>query len=393
MTTPQRPAVAEAVPALSAVRSHLARTGWTFVDDDGRTTLWRWERDARRLVVVLPSGEWRDDEPDRLNEALRTIAFSEDRTIPELISDLSVDGGADTLAVRFTPEAAPAGKAPLNVAQGAVNGVHDLVVGSAAALDVTSLVLPSRRPLRAEAYAAQSLLSTTSGSFVVSLVLPLLEATGTPPTATPPTEDVQQGMLIDLPPQPYGRRVALRMRTAVQRSVALAEKVGDGDRPLREFAEPVPFAANATELAALAALGGPDHGRYQMRFSQAPGAGPEGTGLLRLAVSPAQQRVLAEAADFLRTRQPRTGVTVTGLVVRLFRTGNFGTGEAVVQGEGDDSGTQRRYRIALGEQDYNEAVRAHREGLQVIATGDLEFAGTRASLRRLTGFAVLPGLD
>lgn len=112
-----------------------------------------------------------------------------------------------------------------------------------------------------------------------------------------------------------------------------------------------------------------------------------------LAVTPAEQRILGEAADYLRTKQPRSDVTVMGLVVRLFRTDAFGRGEIVIQGVDDDFGTERRYRLELGEDHYDEAVRAHSEGRQVLATGDVDIRGTRRSLTRLTSFAILPGLD
>ena len=114
---------------------------------------------------------------------------------------------------------------------------------------------------------------------------------------------------------------------------------------------------------------------------------------MRVVVTPSQQAVLADAAAFLRERQPRTGVTVMGLVVRLSRVGHIGPGEITIQGESDDSGKQRRFRMELVESDYNEAVRAHTRGLLVVAIGDIEISGTRSSLRRLTSFAVLPGLE
>jgi len=47
----------------------------------------------------------------------------------------------------------------------------------------------------------------------------------------------------------------------------------------------------------------------------------------------------------------------------------------------------------LPENDYNDAVRAHRSGLQVSVTGDREERGTHLRLRRLTSFSVIPGLD
>jgi len=74
--------------------------------------------------------------------------------------------------------------------------------------------------------------------------------------------------------------------------------------------------------------------------------------------------VLEDAADFLRTKQPRSGVVVTGLVVRLARLTAYGSGEVTVLGIDDDSGALRWYRVELSEPDYNEAVKAHQQGLQ-----------------------------
>lgn len=376
-------------PPLGRVRDHLVRTGWRAGVGDDRTIPWRHPMTGR-LVVVLPAREDFSDTPERLREAVRTIAYAERRTICELLADIAIPGGADTLSVRLTPEGAPSGSAPLGVAQAAVTALRDFVVGSASALEVEGLVLPARRPPRAEAYAARTLVSTAPGSFVVNLALPLLE-TVTPGSGPEAAEG--QGALVDVQAPPYGRRVVQRMRVITERSVALANEVGMGERPLRAFAETRRNAANATELAALAVLGGVDRDRYQVRFTEAF-VGTQGERApAPVTVTPAQQRIFADASDFLRTKQPRSGVTITGLVVRLARTGHFGPGEVTVQGESDDSRAQRRYQMEVSEEDYAEAMRAHREGLHVVVTGDLEIAGTRSSLRRLVGFAVLPGLE
>jgi hypothetical protein len=224
---------------------------------------------------------------------------------------------------------------------------------------------------------------------VLSLALPLVVDLG-----DVAAEDAEAGeqMMFELPPQPFGRRVSTRMLSAAQSAQRLADEVNAGIRPLRVFgAEPPRPAAHATELAALKALGGPEYGLYQLRFTQSPLADGHGEPVT-LRVTPGQQRVLGEAADFLRTRQPRSGVTVQGLVARLHRSGALGPGEVVVEGVDDDSG-MTRYRIELPEDDYNDALRAHRNGLQVSVTGDREERGTHLHLRRLTAFSVIPGLE
>jgi hypothetical protein len=379
-----------AVPDLRAVADYLRVAGWSLEDQDARTSLWRAasSRDAEPLEIVLPVRQEVGDYTDRIDAALRTLAFAERRLPEEVKSDISF-GGADTVAVRLTPDAPP-GEAPLSLAHSAVSALHNFVVGSAAAIEIHELVLPSHRPPWAESYASRVRLSTHRGSFVLSLALPLVADIGNEGLAD---QDAGDQAMFKLPPQPFGRRVSNRMLRSAQAARQLADEVSAGDRPLRAFGEdPIRPAANATELAALKALGGPEYGLYQLRFTQSPLAGQQSEPVT-LRITPGQQRILGEAADFLRTRQPRAGVTVQGLVVRLHRSSAFGPGDVVIEGIDDDSGTTRRYRLELAEDDYNDAVRAHRNGLQVSVTGDREERGTHLHLRRLTSFSVIPGLD
>ena len=387
VTPPQSESPGAGRVHLARLRVYLQNAGWILVDDDDRSSMWRppagQDQDLR---VVLPSREDVADYSDRVVEALRTISFAERRAPEDVLGDVEY-GSSDTVAIRLTSDAPP-GQASLAVVHSAVVALRNLVVGSAAALDVEALVLPSRRPLRAEAYADQTRLSTASGSFIINLSLPLYD------DVVPGQENSGDGQeaLLDVPSRsPYGRRVGLRMLAAAERATSLARQVGNGDLPIRSFGLAAPDAPNATELAALSMLGGPEQLRYRLRYTPSPVVA--GAKSAVFSITPAEQRIIRDAADFLRTRQPRSGVTVMGLVVRLFRTSAFGSGEVVVQGVDDDFGTERRYRISLGEDHYNEAVRAHREGLQVIATGDLDIRGTRRSLMRLTSFAILPGLE
>lgn len=376
-------------PDLAAFTNYLTSSGWILEDADGQTSMWRPRLSGRydKIRVVLPVTQRVRDYMERIDDALKALSFVEQR-LPEEIADDINFGGADNIAVRLTPDA-PTGEAPLLLAYSAISALKNFVVASAASLDYNSLVLPPRRPQRAEAYASQARLSTQPGSFILSLALPLADIYSDETDDSPP---VGQDTLVDVPPQPFGRKVTNRMLATTRKAQQLAEEVSEGDRPISSFGDFLPDTPNATELAALSSLGGPEHDIYQIRFAKSPLAGGTAEPAL-LRVTPGQQRILGEAADYLRTKQPRAGVTVTGLIVRLFREGGFGRGEAVIQGVADDSGEARRYRVELGELDYNEAVRAHADGLQVTATGDLDIRGTRRSLRRLTSFAVIPGLE
>jgi hypothetical protein len=386
MSTPER-ATAAAV-TLAELRRYLAETGWREAAVTERAVVWT-PPEGRSLdvEVVLPAQDDVRDSAERVNEALLAIAYAQRRTPAEVLAEVEV-GGADIVAVRLRPEA-PEGQAPLGLAHTAIGAVRQWIAGSAAALEIDSLVLPARRPQQAESFANEVLLATSPGSFILQVTLPL----NFQQTQVPEDSEQPQRPLLVLPPQPYGRRVAARMQAVAQRSASLARAVGAGDEPLRVFGQPEPGAANATELEALAALGGAAFDKYQLRFTRAMRTGEEDSTPFVMSVTPAEQRILKDAAEFLRTKQPRTGVTITGLVVRLFRASAFGPGQVVVQGVDDDSGIERRYRLELAESDYAQAVAAHGSGHQVIAIGDLEIRGTRLSLVRVTSFSVLPGLD
>src|SRR5271167_4394098 len=120
-------------PPLDSVKTYLTGTGWKLEDDDERTSLWGFE--GNEVQVVLPARPDYTDFTELLVNALRTVAYVEHRQLAEVTSDLSL-GGADTLAVKLTPQAPP-GEAPLGLVNLAVGALRNLVVASAsAALDV-----------------------------------------------------------------------------------------------------------------------------------------------------------------------------------------------------------------------------------------------------------------
>jgi hypothetical protein len=191
---------------------------------------------------------------------------------------------------------------------------------------------------------------------------------------------------------PFGRRVTNRMAAVARNAQLLADAVNEGDHGIRAFGQAGRDVPNATELEALSGLGGPERTPYRLRFAQTPLA-PGPKDAIVMQITPGQQRIMADAAVYLRTEQPRTDVTIEGVVVRLSRDRHYGPGEVVIEGIADDSGTVRRYHLELAEREYNEAFRAHGEGLRVIARGDLATRGSYKWLRPTRSFAIIPGLE
>ena len=387
-------------PPLHALTEYLTGSGWTLVDEDTRTSMWRPGRELNEdFFVVLPVREDFTDYDELVYEALRAVAYMERRSIDEIFSDVRY-GAADTVSARLLPDSPP-GEAPLSLAYSAMSALRSYVIGSGSALDNHSLVLPPRRPLRAESYVSKVRFATGPGSFILTLALPLAETfddlplvnghNDWPETEPDVLEPVQEPMF-EMPPQPFGRRITNRMAAVAKNAQFLADVVSSGDQPLRVFGTPGSEVPNATELEALSGLGGAERNAFRLRFAQSPLALRSRDAIV-VQITPGQQRIMAEAAVYLRTEQPRSDVTVEGMVVRLSRGSNQGPGVVVVEGVADDSGAARRYYLEVGDRDYREAIHAHREGLRVVARGDLDTRGSYKWLRPARSFAIIPGLE
>ena len=394
-------------PSLHALRSYLESSGWSLVDEDARTSMWRPNRSfLEELFVVLPLREEVKDYAERIYEALRVVAYVERRSIDEISSDITY-GAADSVAARLIPEAPP-GEAPLSLAYSALSSLRSFVIGSGSALDNDALVLPARRPVRAESYVSRVRFATRPGSFILTLALPLIDSQdelsltdgqderfAAADEVSAVEQDhavIESEPLLEVVEPPFGRRVTNRMAAVARNAQLLADAVSSGDEPLRAFGRLGRNVPNATELEALSGLGGSERNSYRLRFAQTPLL-PHARDAILLQVTPGQQRIMGEAAAYLRSEQPRIDVTVEGVVVRLSRDHHYGPGIVVVEGIADDSGAVRRFHLELVEKDYAEALRAHAQGLPIVARGDLSVRGSYKLLRPTRSFAIMPGLE
>jgi hypothetical protein len=382
MTDPRIPP--QDVDRASAVEiaPYLRSTGWLQIQTRERFDVWARPRRDDTLRVVLPKDATAEDFAQRNVEALMVLAFAEDRTLPEVLADVEA-GGADVISVRLDTSA-PSGQAPLAVAEEAVSALKAFVVGAAAGLEVGTAVLPPRRP-RAERYAARARLSTGVGSFILTVAMPLYEGR---PEADLAAGQTAMDEFLEVPAVPYGRQVAARMRSVTESAVGLARQVYEGSDDVTAFDTDPGTTGNATELEALARLGGGLVHEYRIRFTSSPVVPATLPEPAIVTVTPREQQVLGQAAELLRERKPKDDVTVVGTVVRLARDAGLGPGEVVVRGVELGTGGAHRYRAYLSEDQYRQAILAHERGLQVAVRGSLVVRGTFLILEALRWFSV-----
>jgi hypothetical protein len=136
------------VPDLRAFEGYLRVAGWSLQDRDARTSLWRAGSldTPEPLAVVLPIRQDVRDYADVVDAAIRTVAFAERRLPEEIRSDISF-GGADSVAVRLTPDA-PSGEAPLTLAKQAITAFASSALGGDVR-EQSAVVYPFRQ-LRAQ---------------------------------------------------------------------------------------------------------------------------------------------------------------------------------------------------------------------------------------------------
>jgi hypothetical protein len=112
----------------------------------------------------------------------------------------------------------------------------------------------------------------------------------------------------------------------------------------------------------------------------------------KLVVSRSQLEVIKWAGRQLRQEAVEEDVTVTGLVVRLLRTGpSDAAGRITIAGHdiADSSGQIAHFWVELNAEDYHRAGDAHAEGRDVRITGDLKRTLRRREIMNPRGFEVL----
>jgi hypothetical protein len=398
--------------SLARLAAYLGRAGWTFVNADDLTAMWQRFTtvgdDRQDIRVVLPLREDVSDYADYVDRALRAISFTERRPIPDVATEIRF-GPTDFMAVRLTPST-PSGEAPLTVARDVLDGLRNFVVGSAAALSVPQRpVPPSYRPF-ADSFASDVRVSTSAGSFIVTLAVPLTPTQATIQRSPDGQGDVanrskdlgvepaEQGVPAaeatgeTLFSPPVGRLVTARMRRVTERSIQVARQVIAGNAQLSFFEEGPAATGNALELEALSAIGRREDRPYTIRFSYSPSVDDEHLRPDSFVVTPEVREVFDDAAARLRTPKPMVNATIIGRITGLSRARTSKVGDVTVDGQSAD-GPAHKYRVRLQPEDYDLAVRAHRRGLDVALVGDVVLRGHQYVVEPLRSIDVIGGFE
>jgi hypothetical protein len=312
----------------------------------------------------------------RMSDLLKTLEVAEQRSQLGILRDIT-STAADVVSVPANYAEAADGSMPINDGVSFTQLARDMMLAAACAAVNPRPAYLRRKPTRAVEYLnALRLGLPERGSFVLNIV-----------SRVPPALKTATGRLMFPVEDPFERQVTItlaRALAATQQAAVSAASSGDLD----SFRDAIQAGVSANLCEALAGLGafvdmtkGLEIGFSWSRTRPAP---PSVSN--RVILSDDSMLVIREAGRLLRASSPQEDFELYGVVFRLERALDAESGKIVVLGFVD--GQPRRITVELTAKDYDLAVRAHKERLPIICSGDLVKEGRSFTLQNPRHFAV-----
>lgn len=356
------------------VASYLRASGWLQAEaHEGRYAIWTKDDDYEALLPL------RHDVRDyalRMGDLLGLLSKVEDRSQLSVLSDLLVTG-ADVVRVRIADDDLADGSMPIEEHTRTAQKTRDLFMAAACSAIERKAVWHKRKPDQAVNYLRGVRVGQTErGSYVLTVISKV------PPRLT--TGQAAMEFVDD--DQPYERKVTANLAlslAAAERAAEAAAATGS----LESFNQAVREGVSANLCEALVGLAtDTDTNRaIDFSFSWSRNRPAANQTLSRIVIAHDRVPYLQEAARQLRESAPINDFEIEGPVVKLERAEGSPSGFVTVYGLVEDSA--KRVRVELSEDQYNLAIAAHRDGVDVQCTGQLVREGRGYVLKQPTGFA------
>lgn len=359
----------------SALRHHLAATGWRDVEANEAARYWRYAIDTPRgqVSVDVPRSTGFIDYDRRVVELVEVLALVEQRSARSIVFELS-QPEADILSFRFTGAETNDGTISID------DGIRIREERRRLLLSVAHSVieplphhprLSRTEPL--ELLAACRELPPKVGSYLSPVLVPV-------------SPEVGDASLED----PFSRRVTKMLASALH-TTADALNAGEDGRLLQGAR----LGLSSNFLAALSGLRPPGRGTLEIGFSW---AARRKAPAFRFRAISFDHRVfdpLREVARVLRESSPSPGTMVEGYVASFDREAKDPTrpGEVVVIATMEDSPGTPKVHMELSPEAYAQAIVAHQTARRVRVTGTLTREGRRYVLRDPGGFGIVSGAE
>ena len=268
---------------------------------------------------------------------------------------------ADRDVVRVRVAESDDGSVTLNAGVNLIGGVRDMLLSVACSLwEARPVYRAGANRAAVELLTGLRLGQTDQGSFVVTVLTPAVPA---PLRSWQPDPDDRNA--------PVERRMTKHLVGAVASARLAAKRTAAGEA--NAFGEAVSDGVSANLCEALVRLIEP-FPTLDVSVSWAR-TRPVTDAATVIEFGRADAALLREAARSLRERAPRPDVRLYGLVRRLKRGEASSDGTISLLAEID--GQRQSVAAVLERADYERAVQAHRDGIAIVLSGDLERMGQR----------------
>ena len=357
----------------SAVAAYLRARGWSSAGADAAFAVFERLEGEETIGLDVPLRSSAGDYGRRVSEVIQNLELIERRSQLDIYRDI-VQSNQDV--VRLSIDVPDPGRMGLEEASTMFSATRDLVLAAACATHTRRAYFSNRKPLRAMEYIRKvRLAAPEAGSFVVVLESPV-----------PPALSAAPGTL-ESAAEPFERAVVVMLATAgarARQSIGEATATGSLDR----FADAVQSGVSANYCDALMRLLEDEDGRdVTLSFSWAGARPVHADAPSRIAFSRTDAEVLRVAARYLKERAPISGFELLGAVTRLQSAAPTAGGEVTIAGLVD--GGIRQVVVGLDGDDYQRAVQAHHQELEVSIEGELVREGRSYRLGNPRMFAIV----
>lgn len=321
--------------------------------------------------IAIPASEELDDFYPILSNVIDLLERNENRPSNEIIKDITTTF-IDRLEFRMISEITEDGKIPLEYAADCVEGLKDLILYSVCAEQ-------HARPVcyRATDYAKSllhkfKLAQTEKGSFILKVDIQVVD------------EDSEQTVLDGCDaPVPFEHRVIERIGTAIEQVDAVVRN----KRQLSETAENAfenGITANMCDaLLKMRPVYNEDTVAATIRYASSL---TKQTGKIQqIKMHTNHFIVIDELSKIYRDRVAVRQTTLTGIIRSLSRRTDYSSNLKTIKLYTIYDGAPRTITIFLSDPLYRVACDAHRDGLEVSVSGELDMSRRYWTMNKVTG--------
>ena len=349
------------------LKSYLHRRGWKQYAANGeKWQIFRLDVDLNQsLELILPGNESFIDFRERIQQSIEALSQIEDRPVSEILSGLVVEN-ADSVKMRLQIPGS-ASSLPIDDASRHIKAIRNLFLYSGCSEIKSSPHFEHPMPAAQEFLGNFEFCHTFRGSFGFEVSSTIIK-------------EQEDRDLFELP---VSRRIVERIARGL---LALDSAVRSDDPDILISSYERALNARMCDALAQIGLGGELNFGIDIDWATILEPSEDVVSFRGITVGEAQVSMLSYASEKLKIVEP-TAQQVSGRVVNLHCIANPSEGSArrtvAIKVDHSDHGLIE-VRLALGPDSYLRALKAHSEGRELIAFGQLQRKGNTWSLEAIT---------